>query len=127
MSQDFPNHLLLGDEGDDAIGASAVAPERVGLMNAPDELDELCPSFSERGTLFGGQLRLRLGFGVLLAGERLQGEVFPFSIGARSRGVGAHVVDAMLPRLGDLREDSGEELEDIEGLALRMRSEGVVM
>ncbi len=67
MSQDFPNHLLLRDEGDDAIGASAVAAERVGLMNA---LDELCPSFPERGTLFGGQLRLRVGFGVLLAGGR---------------------------------------------------------
>ena len=124
MSQDFPNHLLLGDEGDDAIGAAAVALERIGLMNA---LDELCPSFPERGALFGGQFRLRLGFGVLLAGERLQGEIFPFSKGARSRGVGAHVVDAMLPRLGDLREDSGQELEDIEGLALRMRGEGVVM
>ncbi len=68
-----------------------------------------------------------LGFGVLLAGERLLGEVFPFSIGARSRGIGSHVVDAVLARLGDLREDSGQELEDIEGLALRMRSEGVVM
>ena len=124
MSQDFPNHLLLGDEGDDAIGASAVALKRIGLMNA---LDELCPSFPERGTLFGGQLRLRLGFGVLLAGERLQRAVFPFSKGARSRGVGAHVVHAVLPRLGDLREDSGQELEDIEGLASRMRSEGVVM
>ena len=88
-------------------------------MNA---LDELCPSFPERGALFGRQLRLRLGFGVLLAGERLQGEVFPFSKGARSRGVGAHVVDAVLPRFGDLREDSGQELEDIEGLALRIRS-----
>ncbi len=87
-------------------------------MNA---LDELCPSSSERGALFGGQLRLRLGFGVLLAGERLQGEVFPFSIVARSRGVGAHVVDAVLPRLGDLGEDSGQELEDIEGLAFWMR------
>ena len=91
-------------------------------MNA---LDELCPSFSERGTLFGGQLRLTLGLGVLLAGERLQGAVFPFSIGARSRGVGAQVVDAVLPRLWDLREDSCQKLEDIEGLALR--GEGVVL
>ena len=56
-----------------------------------------------------------------------QRDVFPFSIGARSRGVGAQVVDAMLSRLGDLREDSGQELEDIEGLAFLMRSEGVVM
>jgi len=36
-------------------------------------------------------------------------------------------VDAVLPRLGDLGEDSSQELEDIEGLALRMRSEGVVL
>ena len=83
--------------------------------------------FLSAARFFGGQLRLRVGFGVLLSGERLQGAVFPFSKGARSRGVGAHVVDAVLPRLGDLREDSGQELEDIEGLALRMRSEGVVM
>ena len=87
-------------------------------MNA---LDELCPAFSERGAFFWGQFRVGLGFGVLLARERLQGAVFPFSKGARSRGVGAHVVDAVLARLGDLGEDSGQKLEDIEGLALRMR------
>ena len=33
-------------------------------------------------------------------------------------------MDAMLPRLGDLREDSGEELEDIEGLPLPARCSG---
>ena len=69
-------------------------------MNA---LDELCPSSSDRGALLGGQLRLRLGFGVLWLVSDCRG-VFPFSIGARSRGVGAHVVDAVLPRLGDLPE-----------------------
>ncbi len=36
-------------------------------------------------------------------------------------------MDAVLARLGDLGEDSGQKLEDIEGFALRMRSEGVVM
>ena len=51
MSQDFSNNLLLGDEGDDAIGTPAVALERIGLMNA---LDELSPSFPERGALFWG-------------------------------------------------------------------------
>ena len=51
MSQDFSNNLLLGDEGDDAIGTSTVAAKRIGLMNA---LDELSPSFPERGALFGG-------------------------------------------------------------------------
>ncbi len=50
MSQDFPNRLLLGNEGEDAIGASAVALERIGLMDA---LDELCPSFPERGVTAG--------------------------------------------------------------------------
>ena len=57
----FTSSMVTGsvDEGEDAIGASAVALKRIGLMNAPDELDELCPSFPERGTLFGGQLRLR--------------------------------------------------------------------
>ena len=93
-------------------------------MNA---LDEVCPSFSERGALFWGQFRLRLGFGVLLAGKRLQGAVFPFSKGARSRGVGAHVVDAVLPRFGDLGEDSGQELEYIEGFALRMGEQRIVV
>ncbi len=51
MSQDFSNNLLLGDEGDDAIGTSTVAAKRIGLMNA---LDELSPSFPERGALFWG-------------------------------------------------------------------------
>ncbi len=83
--------------------------------------------FLSAARFLGDSFGSDLGFGVLLAGERLQGEVFPFSIGARSQGVGAHVVDAMLPRLWDLREDSGQKLEDIEGLALRMRGKGVVM
>ncbi len=51
MSQDFSNNLVLGDEGDDAIGTSTVAARRIGLMNA---LDELSPSFPERGALFWG-------------------------------------------------------------------------
>ena len=92
-----------------------------------DALDELGPSFPERGALLRGQLRLRLGLGVLLAGERLQGEVFPFSIGARSRGKGSHVMSAVFPRLWNLCEDSSQELEDIEGLASRMRGKGVVI
>ncbi len=116
-----------------------------------DALDELGPSFPERGTLFWGQLRLRVGFGVLWAGERLQGEVFPFSIGARSRAIGSHVMSAVFPRLWNLCEDSGQEssafgllrrnqmlrscfgglptakLKDIEALALRMRGKEVLI
>ena len=32
MTQDFSNDLLLGDEGDDAEGASTLTFQRVGLM-----------------------------------------------------------------------------------------------
>ena len=46
MTQDFSNDLLLGDEGDDAEGASTLTFQRVGLI---DPLDELRPAFSEGG------------------------------------------------------------------------------
>ena len=36
-------------------------------------------------------------------------------------------MSAVFPRLWNLCEDSGQELEDIEGLALRMRGKGVVI
>ena len=43
--------VVLGDERNDAKLAAAVAAKRIGLMNA---LDELSPSFPERGALFWG-------------------------------------------------------------------------
>jgi len=49
MTQDFSNDLLLGDEGDDAEGASTLTFQRVGLI---DPLDELRPAFSEGGAFF---------------------------------------------------------------------------
>ncbi len=63
MSQDFPNHLLLGDEGDDAIGASAVAPERIGLMNALDELGQVAVSIpkASRRSQIEQDFRLEVG------------------------------------------------------------------
>ncbi len=49
MTQDFPYGLLLGDEGDDAEGASTLTFQRVGLI---DPLDELRLAFSEGGAFF---------------------------------------------------------------------------
>ncbi len=72
MSQDFPNHLLLGDEGDDAEGASTLTFQRVGLI---DPLDELRPAFSEGGAFFWRQLSFVLDVGIFRAAQRLKGEV----------------------------------------------------
>ena len=73
MTQDFSNDLLLGDEGDDAEGASTLTFQRVGLI---DPLDELRPAFSESGAFFWRQLGFVLGFGVFRAAQRLKGEGF---------------------------------------------------
>ena len=42
-------------------------------------------------------------------------------------GIGAEVVRSMLSRLGDLGEDAGEKFEDVEGFALGVVGEGVVV
>ncbi len=72
MSQDFPNDLLLGDEGDDAEGASTLTFQRVGLIYP---LDELRPPFSEGGAFFWRQLSFLLDVGIFRAAQRLKGEV----------------------------------------------------
>ena len=45
----------------------------------------------------------------------------------RPRSVGAKVVNAMFPRLWNLGEDSGDELENVEALAFGMGKQRLVM
>ena len=80
MTQDFSNDLLLGDEGDDAEGASTLTFQRVGLI---DPLDELRPGFSEGGAFFWRQLSVVLDVGIFRAAQRLKREVclFPAVLG----------------------------------------------
>jgi hypothetical protein len=49
MFQNLRNHLMLGNEGNDAEGASTFAFQRVDKIDALDEAD---PIFSESGALF---------------------------------------------------------------------------
>ena len=55
MIENPSDDLLLGDEGNDAKLASAVTEEWVGLVNPPDQIS---PTFSECGTMFGSQFGL---------------------------------------------------------------------
>ncbi len=80
MTQDFPNDPLLGDEGDDAEGASTLTFQRVGLI---DPLDELRPAFSEGGAVFWRQLSFVLDVGIFRAAQRLKGEVCFFPVSPR--------------------------------------------
>jgi hypothetical protein len=67
---------------------------------------------------------LGVGEGLLGFGQGGQGshffelQVLWFVKRPRSGGIGAEVVRSMFSRLGDLGEDAGEKLEDIESLTL---------
>ncbi len=50
MIENPSDDLLLGDEGNNAKLAPTVTEEWVGLVNPPDQIS---PTFSESGTMFG--------------------------------------------------------------------------
>ncbi len=58
MIENPSDDLLLGDEGNNAKLAPTVTEEWVGLVNPPDQIS---PTFSESGTMFGSQFGL-IGF-----------------------------------------------------------------
>ena len=45
----FANDFVLSNEGTDAQGTPAITYQRIDLI---DPFDELCPTFSNRGTFF---------------------------------------------------------------------------
>ena len=55
MVENFSNDFVLGDEGDHAEGTPAVTFQGVDLIDPPNELS---PTFSESGALFGRELGL---------------------------------------------------------------------
>ena len=58
MIENPSDDLGLGDEGNDDKLATAGTEEWVGLVNPPDQIS---PTFSESGTMFGSQFGL-IGF-----------------------------------------------------------------
>ena len=122
--KNLPNHLVLGNESDHAQSTSTITAQRLGLIHS---LDELCPAFSESGTLFWREVRFFLGRGGSVGTERLKDEASFFSVSPRSRRIGPEISDAVCPRLGNLCENSGNKLEYVEGLALRMGEQRVVV
>jgi hypothetical protein len=117
-------HLVLGNEGDHAVGASTITLQRLCLIHS---LDELGPAFSESNTLFWRELELVLGWGGLVGAEGLKGKACLFPVGPRFRRIGPKISHPMCSRLWDLSEDSSNELEYIEGLALRVGEQRVVV
>jgi len=109
--------LGLGDEGQDPKSAAARTEERVGFVNSPDQIG---PTLSEGGTIFGSQLGLVGSCIGAISRCRFQIETAFFSQSTGSRGIGPIVVDIMFARLWDLGEDTSDELEDIEGLSVGM-------
>ncbi len=88
MLKNFPNHLVLGNECDDAIGPAAVANQRVGLMHT---LDEVSPAFSESGTLFWRKFEGVFGWGGWVGAEGLKGEASLFPVGPGFRRIGPEI------------------------------------
>ena len=124
MFKNLPNHFVLGNEGDHAVGASTITLQRLGLIHS---LDELRPAFSEGGTLFRRELELVFGWGGLVGAERLKGESCLFPVGPRFRRIGPKISHSVYSRLWNLCVDSRNKLECVEGLALRMGEQRVVV
>ncbi len=122
--KDLPNHLVLGNESYHAQSTSTITPQRLGLI---DSLDELCPAFSESGTLFRRELELVFGWGRLVGAEGLKGKASLFPVGPRFRRIGPKISHPVGSRLWDLGEDSRNKLEYVEGLTLRMGEHRVVV
>jgi hypothetical protein len=124
MEKNFSNDFLLGDEGDHAECTPTITFQRVGFIDPPNELR---PAFSESGTLFWREVRFFLGRGGSVGTERLKDEASFFPVSPRSRRIGPEIVNPMCSRFGDLCENSRNKLEYVEGLALRMGEQRVVV
>ena len=124
MIENFSNDFVLGDEGDHAVRTSTVTFQRVGLIDPPNELR---PAFSESGTLFWREVGFFLGRGGSVGTERLKDEASFFPVCPRSRRIGPEISHPMCSRLWDLCEDPRNKVECVEGLALRMGEQRVVV
>jgi hypothetical protein len=86
--------LGLGDEGQDAKSAATGTEEWVGFVNSADQIG---PTLSEGGTMFGSQLGL-VGFCIAaISRSRFPIETAVFSQSTGPRGIGPVVVDILNP------------------------------
>jgi len=63
----FPDHRGLGDEGDDAKLSTGGTEERAGVV---EPANQIIPTFSEGGSLFGGEFGLTNSFAGTVYGSR---------------------------------------------------------
>jgi hypothetical protein len=104
----------------DSVGSGVV---NTCFLDPPNELS---PTFSESGALFGRELGLLECRGV--AGtERLKCEACFFPVNPCSRRVGPEISHPVSSRFRYLGEDSRNKLKCVEGLALRMGEQRVVV
>ena len=118
------DHLGLGDKGDDPQPTATLTDEGIGFVDASDQI---CPSFSERGTLLRRQLGLVCFLTVVAGGRRPRFWTLVRSQSACLRRIESKIVHAVFARLRDLCKDASDELEDIESLSNGMLSERFVM
>lgn len=113
VPQDLVDDLVVDDEGDDPHPAAAAgADERVDLV---DTLDQLGPPAAEGALVRRGVIRTPLTTSTgAISDVPLELALPPASRGIRVRAVVAHHVTA---RLGNVREDPGEELGRVEPLS----------
>ncbi len=90
-------------------------------------LDELSPAFSESRTLFCRKFELVFGWGGWVGAEGLKGEATFVPVGPGFRRIGPEIPHPVGAGLGDLGEESGNKLKYVEGLALRVRKQRVVV
>jgi len=120
--EDEADDAALGDEGDHAhVAAAAGTDERIDLV---DPADEMGPPAAKGGE--GGGRRGRPG-GCVLARLVLGGDALlsltasltaSLPLASDDVGAGAAVVDEVAARIGDVGEETGEEVEGVEGLVL---------
>jgi hypothetical protein len=117
MFQNLGNHLMVGNEGNDAERSSTIAFQRLCLIHS---LDEPGPVFSESGALFWRELEFVFGCVSLIGSERLKDEATFVPVSPRFGRVGSEIPHPVCPGLWNLCKYPCNKLENVESLALRM-------
>ncbi len=116
MVEDAAEDAAIGDEGDHARDALAAGTdERVDSVHPATELG---PSTAKGGLRGGPRGRRRMGLR-MNARPRRERRALPSMAAslqppARDVGVGAVVVDEVPSRVGNVREETGDEVEGVE-------------
>jgi hypothetical protein len=94
MFQNLGNHLMVGNEGNDAERSSTIAFQRLCLIHS---LDEPGPVFSESGALFWRELEFVFGCVSLIGSERLKDEATFVPVSPRFGRVGSENTSPRVP------------------------------